>query len=232
MIAASLKAQGAAFRQRQVIPPAGAITLDEADDDLPSLLPPGVCNSDAEDDNNPPVEASIASRAGRRGQGTSLLSYANQVALRVLPSIMKYHAELAVDLAESIDSITSGDPGSNPTPFLPEASGLYKVLKQPVATRRPWIKSLVKELKGLVKDRGAFNKDFPVSMTPWFLSKKCSSASLINTAMLTSSRPALFSVEIYTLRLPTLTAGIFMPHGLPLNYTSPCGQDWHVSVTG
>ena len=33
VIAASLKAQGAAFRQRQVIPPAGAITLDEADDD-------------------------------------------------------------------------------------------------------------------------------------------------------------------------------------------------------
>ena len=161
MIAASLKAQGVAFRQRQVIPPAGAITLDEADDDMPSLLPPGICNSDAKDNNNPPVEASIASRAGRRGQGTSLLSYANQVASRVLPSTMKEHAELAVDLAESIDPITSGDPGSDPTPFLPEPTGLYKVLKQPIATRRPWIQSLVKELKGLVKDRGAFKKELP-----------------------------------------------------------------------
>jgi len=44
---------------------------------------------------------------------------------------MKEYAELAVDLAESIDPITSGDPGSDPTPFLPEPTGLYKVLKQP-----------------------------------------------------------------------------------------------------
>jgi hypothetical protein len=159
VIAASLKAQSAAFCQRQVVPPAGATTLDEADDDMPSLLPPGVCNSAAEDFNDPPVEASIASRAGRRGQGTSLLSYANQVASRVLPSTMKEHAELAFDLAESIHPITSGDPGSDPTPFLPEPAGLYKVLKQHIATRRPWIQSLVKELKGLVKDRGAFKKE-------------------------------------------------------------------------
>jgi len=67
VITASRKAQGAAFRQRQVIPPASAITLDEANDNMPSLLPPGVYNSDAEDDNDPPVEASIASRAGRCG---------------------------------------------------------------------------------------------------------------------------------------------------------------------
>ena len=161
VIAASLKAQGAAFRQRQVIPPAGAITLDEADDNMPSLLPPGVCNSDAKDNNDPPAEASIASRAGRCGQGTSLLSYANQVASRVLPSTMKEHAELAVDLAKSIDPHTSGDPGSDPTPFLPKPPGLYKVLKQPIATRQPWIQSLVKELKGLVKDRGASKKELP-----------------------------------------------------------------------
>ena len=81
MIAAGLKAQGATFNQRQVIPPAGATTLDKANDNMPSLLPSGVCNSDAEDDNNPLVEASTASRAGRRGQGTSLLSYANKLHL-------------------------------------------------------------------------------------------------------------------------------------------------------
>jgi hypothetical protein len=159
VIAASLKAQGATFNQRQVIPPASATTLDKANDNIPPLLPSGVCNSDAKDKDNPPVEASIASRAGRCGQGTSLLSYANQVASRVLPSTMKVHAELAVDLAESIDPITSGDPGSDPTPFLPEPTGLYKVLKQPIATRQEWIQSLVKELKGLVKDCRAFKKE-------------------------------------------------------------------------
>jgi hypothetical protein len=74
---------------------------------------------------------------------------------------MTQQDELAVDLAESINHIAAGDPGSDPTPFLPEPSGLYKVLKQPIATRRPWIQSLVKELKGLVKDRGAFKKEQP-----------------------------------------------------------------------
>ena len=34
-------------------------------------------------------------------------------------------------------------------------------MKQPIATRRPWVQSLVKELKGLVKDRGAFKKEQP-----------------------------------------------------------------------
>ena len=84
VIAASLKAQGAAFRRRQVIPPTGAITLAEANDNMPSLLPPGVCNHDAADNNDHPVEASIASRAGRRGQGTSLLSYAKSSCISCL----------------------------------------------------------------------------------------------------------------------------------------------------
>ena len=75
---------------------------------------------------------------------------------------MTQRDELAVNLAESINPIAAGDPGSDPTPFLPKPSGLYKVLKQPIATRRPWIQSLVKELKGLVKDRGAFKKEQPV----------------------------------------------------------------------
>jgi hypothetical protein len=74
---------------------------------------------------------------------------------------MTQRDELAVDLAESIDPIAAGDPGLDPTPFLPKPSGLYKVLKQPIATRRPWIQSLVNEVKGLVKDRGAFKKEQP-----------------------------------------------------------------------
>ena len=75
---------------------------------------------------------------------------------------MTQRDEFAVNLAESIDPIAAGDPGSDFTPFLPKPSRLYnKVLKQPIATRRPWIQSLVKELKGLVKDSGAFKKEQP-----------------------------------------------------------------------
>ena len=91
----------------------------------------------------------------------SLLSNAYHVASLVLPAQMTQRDELAVDLAESIDPIAAGDPGLDPTPFLPKPSGLYKVLKQPIATRRPWIQSLVNEVKGLVKDRGAFKKEQP-----------------------------------------------------------------------
>jgi len=91
VIAASLKRKAQPSASARSSP--SRCTLDEADDDMPSLLPPGVCNCDAKDDNDPPVEASIAFRAGRRGQGTSLLSNANQVASRVLPSTMKEHAD-------------------------------------------------------------------------------------------------------------------------------------------
>jgi len=137
---------------------------------MPALLPPEypLCNDSIDSDTNsdadivPPEEDHIASRVGRRHrQGNSLLSYAHHVASLVLPAQMTQRDELAVDLAESIDPIAAGDPGSDPTPFLPEPSGLYKVLQQSIATRRPWIQSLVKELKGLVKDRGAFKKEQP-----------------------------------------------------------------------
>jgi len=138
---------------------------------MPALLPPKypLCNdsidSNTDSDANivPPEEDHIASRVGRRHrQGNSLLlSYAHHVASLVLPAQKTQRDELAVDLAEFIDPIAAGDPGSDPTPFLPEPSGLYKVLKQPIATHRPWIQSLVKELKGLVKDRGAFKKEQP-----------------------------------------------------------------------
>jgi hypothetical protein len=74
---------------------------------------------------------------------------------------MTQRDKLAVDLAESIEFIAAGDPGSDPTPLSSKPIGLYKILKQPIATRQPWIQSLVKELKGLVKDRGAFKKEQP-----------------------------------------------------------------------
>jgi len=97
----------------------------------------------------------------RHRQGNSLFSYPHHIASLVLPAQITQRDELAVDLAESIDSIAAGNPGSDPTPFLPEPSGLNKVLKEPIATRRPWIQSLVKELYGLVEDRGVFKKEQP-----------------------------------------------------------------------
>ena len=222
----NLKEQSVDFQQRQQV--GRRNTVNDADDDMPALLPLEypLCNesidSNTDSDANivPPEEDHIASRVGR--QGNSLLSYAHHVASLVLPAQMTQLDDLAVNLAESIDPIAAGDPGSDSTPFLPEPSGLYKVLQQPIATRRPWIRSLVKELKGLVKDRGAFKKDQPGPNDTVVPVKKSSSASSISTAMSTSSRYALFSEEIYILLQPTSTVGTRMQRGHYYKCTSQC----------
>jgi hypothetical protein len=125
-IVAKLKEQSVAFQKRQQV--GRRNTVNDADDDMPALLPPEypLCN-DSIDSNTtsdadivPPEEDHIASRVGRRHrQGNSLLSYAHHVASLVLPAQMAQRDELAVNLAESIDPIAAGDPGSDPAAFLP-----------------------------------------------------------------------------------------------------------------
>jgi len=95
LIDAKLKEQSVAFQQRQQA--ALSNTGNDADDDMPALLPPDypLCDDSVDSDTNsdadivPPEEDHIASRVGRRHrQGTSLLSYAHHVASLVLPAQM------------------------------------------------------------------------------------------------------------------------------------------------
>ena len=66
-------------------------------------------------------------------------------------------------LAESIpDTPTSGDPGSDPIPFLPEPKRLSEILRLPPHLRDPWIKSLVTEVHGLAR-RGTFAFEEPTA---------------------------------------------------------------------
>ena len=44
-----------------------------------------------------------------------------------------------------------GQPGSDPSPFLPEPRGLYEVIKLPPRYKTPWLKAFVSELLGLQK---------------------------------------------------------------------------------
>ena len=89
----TVKHLSVAFQQRQQV--GRRNTVNDADDDMPALLPPEypLCNDSIESDTNsdaniaPPEEDHIASRVGRRHrQENSLLSYANQVASLVLPA--------------------------------------------------------------------------------------------------------------------------------------------------
>jgi hypothetical protein len=45
----------------------------------------------------------------------------------------------------------SGQPGSDPSPFLPEPRGLYEVIKMPPRYKTPWLKAFNDELNGLYK---------------------------------------------------------------------------------
>jgi len=103
-IDAKLKEQSVAFQQRQQV--GCSNTVNDADDDMPALLPPEypLCNDSIDSDTNSdagivhPEEDHIASRVGRHHcQGNSLLSYAHHVASLVLPFQMTQRDESAVN---------------------------------------------------------------------------------------------------------------------------------------
>lgn len=53
-----------------------------------------------------------------------------------------------------------GEPGSDPTYFLPEPRGFHEIIRLPMHQRMPWINAMIKEIKGLVK-RGTFSIEKP-----------------------------------------------------------------------
>ena len=74
-----------------------------------------------------------------------------------IPYVDSQYAELIYSLEE----LVTGDPGGDPTPFLPEPNRLNEVLRLPPRIRDPWVRSLVKEVKGLVT-RGTFSIEDPL----------------------------------------------------------------------
>ena len=55
-----------------------------------------------------------------------------------------------------------GEPGSDPSPFLPEPNSVKAILRLPVALRLAWAKCIYKELKGLIVDNKVFALDDPL----------------------------------------------------------------------
>jgi hypothetical protein len=56
-----------------------------------------------------------------------------------------------------------GDPGTDPTAFLPEPCTMKQVLRKPFPVRAAWTKAFVKELRGLVFTQQAVAIDDPWS---------------------------------------------------------------------
>ena len=51
--------------------------------------------------------------------------------------------------------------GLNPAEFLPPSEHWKAILKLPINTQPPWIRSMLRELKLLIKEKICFKKQFP-----------------------------------------------------------------------
>ena len=94
------------------------------------------------------------------------VSHANQVALfsetAFYPNDPHDTSGYEYALEAFKDSIPPpGEPGSDPLPFLPEPNRLPQVLRLPEHVQVPWLKSFVKEIRGLIVGNNCFSIETP-----------------------------------------------------------------------
>ena len=82
-------------------------------------------------------------------------AYARHVARTITGSRSLDYATASV--ANAIKE-TLGEPGTDPTPFLPEPRGIRTLLKSPIHIKKAWGKAITKETKGLIFDMNVFEK--------------------------------------------------------------------------
>ena len=104
-------------------------------------------------------------RSARRAYG-----FAAEVAARIAhdDTDKKEYKDIVRYLAPTMKPLTSpntddelGEPGTDPLPFLPEPKNVRTVLGLPEHLKRPWAKSFVKEVKGLIQTRRCFRIEDP-----------------------------------------------------------------------
>jgi hypothetical protein len=69
-----------------------------------------------------------------------------------------------------------GDPGTDPTPFMPEPRDAWQILRSPPHIKQAWAKLFCKEVKGLVVTRQVVKIEEPLpgeSATPIMMICKC-----------------------------------------------------------
>ena len=120
------------------------------------------------------------------------------------------------------DSIAPpGEPGSDPLPFLPEPNRLPQVLRLPEHVQVPWLKSFVKEIRGLIVGNNCFSIETPQNserILPLMEVFKC---KLDRFGMVDKLKCCVVFAVTCTIRKNLWILGIHMLHGFPYICTSP-----------
>jgi len=122
--------------------PAGASSEDESEGDSTASS----SSTNESDDESPPEDPSPSLRSSPRF--ANAISYAR-------------HVSNTTTGDSSIMENVYGEPGMDPTPFLPEPRDVRQVIRLPVHIKRAWQKSFVKEIKGLIVAKKVFAKEDP-----------------------------------------------------------------------
>ncbi len=87
-------------------------------------------------------------RYGRTVKPNQRLEYVNSIK-NIIPDGVP--SQYVPELIASLNELTLGVPGTDPTPFMPEPRRLKDMLDLPSHLRNTWIKALVKEFRGMIK---------------------------------------------------------------------------------
>jgi hypothetical protein len=86
-------------------------------------------------------------------------AYANYIAKSITQNMDSHIVDRLVPaLANAVASLI-GEPGTDPSPFLPEPRGVHGLRRCPTQVQKEWIKAFVKEMRGLIHKRNAFKKE-------------------------------------------------------------------------
>ena len=87
-------------------------------------------------------------RYGRQVKIDPRLTYLNTIQTVIPDDIPN---EYVTEIIAALDELVLGEPGTDPTPFMPEPRRLKDILELPHRLRQPWINALVKEFRGMIK---------------------------------------------------------------------------------
>jgi hypothetical protein len=87
-------------------------------------------------------------RYGRQVKLDPRLTYLNSIQSVIPDDVPR---DYVTEIIAALDELVLGDPGTDPTPFMPEPRRLKDILDLPHRLRQPWINALVKEFRGMIK---------------------------------------------------------------------------------
>ena len=102
----------------------------------------------------------VTAKDERRKSPRLHTSYANHMARTIKGEVEAIVSRDTIAIANTISEMF-GEPGSDPSPFLPEPKDVWQVIRARPDIRIAWSKAICKEVKGLVKTKHVFAKETP-----------------------------------------------------------------------